>query len=203
MKKGFSDYKLIGGILLAYILIYVSFDNKGVFWYLYTATMLFLISISIISEKMADEASAPKYFIFGLLSGISLYIVFFTGDWLFSLLPGSLDKQINKIYSLFSFKWIWHYLVLFFIIIPGEEIFWRGFVQNKLMRYMNMKKAILVTASLNAAAFISSEFTVLIIAAFVSGIVWGGLYVWKRSMPLIIISHLIFDLLLLIIWPLG
>ncbi|CAM4049499.1 CPBP family intramembrane glutamic endopeptidase [Lederbergia lenta] len=203
MKKSFTDYKLIGGILLAYILIYVSFDNNGVFWYLYTATMLFLISIAILSEKMEDEASSQKYFIFGLLSGISLYILFFAGDWLFSLLPGSFDKQITKVYSLFSFKWIWHYLVLFFIIIPGEEIFWRGFVQKRLTRYMDIKVAILIAATLNAAAYILSGFTILIIAAFISGIVWGSLYVWKRSMPLIIISHLIFDLLLLIIWPLG
>lgn len=203
MKKSLIDYKLIGGIFLAYLLIYVAFDSKGVFWYLYTASLLFLISISIISEKIEDDASPQLYFFFGILSGAALYGLFFAGDLLLSFLPGSFDKQIKKIYKLFSIEWIWHYLVLLFIIIPGEEIFWRGFIQKRLMRYMNIKVAILLSAILNAAAFIFSGYTILIIAAFVSALVWGSLYAWKRSMPLVIISHLTFDLLLLIIWPLA
>lgn len=203
MKNSFTDYKLIGGIFLSYLLIYVAFDSKGVFWYLYTASLLFLISYSIISERIEDHATAKQYFLFGMLSGVSLYGLFFVGDWLFSLLPGSFDKQIINIYKLFSPEWIWHYFVLIFIIIPGEEIFWRGFIQKRLLRYMNMKVAILLSAALNASAYIFSGYSILIIAAFISALVWGSLYAWKRSMPLVIISHLTFDLLLLIIWPLS
>lgn len=165
--------------------------------------MLFLISISIISEKIEDKASPKEYFIFGISSGIALYILFYVGDSMLTLLPGSFDKQIAKIYTVFSFEWMWHYLVLFLIIIPGEEIFWRGFVQKRLMRYMNFKVAVFIAATLNAAVFAFSGYPLLMIAAFISAIVWGSLYVWKRSMPLLIISHLIFDLLLLIIIPLA
>ena len=39
-------------------------------------------------------------------------------------------------------------LVLMFIIIPGEEIFWRGFIQKRLMNYMNIKVAILLSVLL-------------------------------------------------------
>ncbi|MBS4207809.1 CPBP family intramembrane glutamic endopeptidase [Bacillus sp. FJAT-50079] len=202
MKKIITDYKLLGGIFFAYLLIYVSFDSKQVFWYLYTASMLFLISITIVNEKIDDEANTKLNFLYGIVSGVALYVLFFVGDWLLAFMPTSLSKQIPKIYSHFSLEWIWHYLVLFFIIVPGEEIFWRGFIQKKLMRYMNVKLAIILSAALNASAFIFSGYTVLIIAAFISGLAWGCLYAWKRSMPLLIISHLTFNLLLMIFLPL-
>ncbi len=203
MKKSLLDVKLLGGIFFSYLLIYVAFDSKPVvFWYLYTATMLFLISFSIINEKIDDNASTKQNFLYGTLSGVALYLLFYTGDWLLSLLPGSFDKQISKIYSRFSLDWLWHYLVLMFVIIPGEEIFWRGFIQKRLMRYMNNTAAIIIGATLNAAAFYFSGYPVLMLAAFVTGLVWGQLYVMKRSIPLLIISHLTFNLLLLVLFPL-
>ncbi|MBS4203976.1 CPBP family intramembrane metalloprotease [Bacillus sp. FJAT-49754] len=203
MKKSMIDIKLLAGIFLAYLLIYITFDGKQVFWYLYTATMLFLISFTIINEKIDDEAPTKQYFLYGILSGALLYVLFFVGSWIFSFIPGTFDNQVSKIYVKFKLEWVWHYLVLIFVIIPGEEIFWRGFILKRLMRYMNTAFAIFIGASLNAAAFCFSGYPILIVAAFVSGIAWGILYAWKRSIPLLIISHLMFDLLLLVIFPLS
>lgn len=202
MFKKWMDFKLIGGIFFAFLLIYVTFDRKDVFWYLYTATLLFLISYTIINEHLDDEVPAKDYIKHGLWSGISLYLLFFAGNWIFSMMPGSLNDQVASIFKHFSFTFIWHYLVLIFIIIPGEEIFWRGFVLKRMARLLRPATAIVAAAVLNGAGFILSGYPVLALAAFVSGLVWGSLYMWKRSIPLVIFSHLTFDLLLLIIFPL-
>jgi membrane protease YdiL (CAAX protease family) len=41
------------------------------------------------------------------------------------------------------------------------------------------------------------------LAAFCGGIFWGSLYIWRKSIPLLIISHLIFDLLFIVFFPFG
>lgn len=201
MKKS-MDWKLISGVILAYLLIYLTFDIKQVFWYLYTATMLFLISYTIIIEKVDDEVSSKQYLFYGILSGILLYALFAIGNGLLSFFPASFTNQVGKLYSFFSLEWIWHYFVLILIIIPGEEIFWRGFIQKRLMRYLKPRSAIFTAAIINSVVFLFSGYPILMLAAFISGLLWGVLYAWKRSMPLLIISHLTFDLLLLIIMPL-
>ena len=39
------------------------------------------------------------------------------------------------------------------------------------------------------------------LAAIVAGLIWGALYEWKKSLPLVIVSHLVFVLLLFLILP--
>lgn len=202
MSKKWIDFKLAGGIFLAYLLVFVAFDRKDVFWYLYTAAILFLISYSIISEKLDDEAPAKHYVTYGIFSGTALYVLFFAADWMLGILPGHLNEQVDNVYAHFTIVFFWHYLVLIFIIIPGEEIFWRGFVLKRLMHWMNPTAAIFFGALLNAGAYFFTNYPILVIAGFISGLVWGWLYIWKRSIPLVILSHLTFDLLLLIIFPL-
>lgn len=201
MHKGKLDYKLLIGIILSFLLLFITYENIKVFWYMYTATMLFLISYSIINEKIDDHIPASQYFSIGILSGVFLYLLFAVGNWIISFLPGNFHSQVNRIYETFELEWAWHYLVLIFIIIPGEELFWRGFVLKRFMRFMSIPKALMATALLNSIILIVSGYYVLMLAAFISCIVWGALYIWKRSMPLLIVSHLTFDILLLIIFP--
>lgn len=203
MKRGAIDFSLLIGILLVHILLFITFANKvAVFWYLYTASMLFLISYSIVMEKIDDEASTKRYLTYGIVSGIGLYLLFWTGNWLLSVLPGSFEAKVAKAYKLFSPSIIWHYLVLIFILVPGEEIFWRGFIQKRLMRYTHTWIAIFATSLLSASVFIYANNAAIMLAAFIGSVVWGLLYAWKKSIPLLIISHLVFDFLLFIILPL-
>ncbi|MCJ7841717.1 CPBP family intramembrane metalloprotease [Lederbergia sp. NSJ-179] len=199
-----KDWKLIGSLILACCLISITFDYKHqVFWYLYTATMLFLISITIIAEKTEDKISIKQAIFWGIPSGILLYVLFSFGKWLLSFIPVNALNQITKLYEYFSLEWLWQYLLLIFVIIPGEEFFWRGFVLKRILRYIHPTAAVIIGASLNALAFCLTGYLLLILAAFFSGLVWGILYVWKRSLPLLIISHLIFDLLLFVLFPLA
>ena len=49
---------------------------------------------------------------------------------------------------------------------------------------------------------ILSLFAAGAIAAFVTGIILGALYEWKKSLPLIIIAHETFIILLFLVLPL-
>ncbi|MED3652486.1 type II CAAX endopeptidase family protein [Heyndrickxia sporothermodurans] len=202
MKRSAADIKLILGILLAHVLLYITFHDKSIFWYIYTAVSLLLISYSIVNEKTDDDVSTKKYLFKGIISGIGLYLVFWIGDWFFSIVSSYLENKVIKTYDLLSPKWVWHYFVLVFIMAPGEEIFWRGFIQKRLMKQIQGWIPVLITAILNASVFIYSGNIVLMFAALVGGIVWGTLYYKFKSIPLVVISHLIFDLLLIVVLPL-
>lgn len=202
MKKCVSDLTLIIGIVLAHLLLFFTFEDKSVFWYMYTASMLLHISYTIVKEDVDDQTSFKSYLFYGICSGIILFGVFWAGNDLINILHLPFNNDINKLYNRFSPSEIWHYIVLILVIIPGEEIFWRGFVQKRISRHLNHTLSILIAALLNASVNIYSEFMILPFAAFVSGIFWGWLYKWKKSIPLVIVSHLIFDLFLFVLLPL-
>lgn len=69
------------------------------------------------------------------------------------------------------------------------------------MNLMNDKFAILISALLNASVFLYADLPIMMIAAFVGSLFWGILYAKKRDLSMLILSHLIFDLLLLVIFP--
>ena len=67
---------------------------------------------------------------------------------------------------------------------------------------MKTSLAVVTTALLSAIVLLPSGFTPGMMAAFTVSLLWGFLYEWKRSMPLIIITHTVFILLLFLVLPL-
>lgn len=201
MKKLATDYRLIIGFILANVLMYFTFDEKSVFWYIFTASLLFLISYSILNEELDDHVSFFSFIIYGALSGFILFGLFWIGHSLIELLNLPFTKDIAKLYGRFSPSLLWHYIVLILVIIPGEEIFWRGFIQKRLLKYTNVTTGIIVSSVLYASVHFYSSYWILVFAALIAGLFWGWLYAWKKSMPLVIVSHLVFDLFLFVIFP--
>ncbi|MCI2253282.1 CPBP family intramembrane metalloprotease [Domibacillus sp. PGB-M46] len=198
-----KDWRFILGVAAAYILLYVTFLDKDIFWYIYTAATLFFISISIISEPIDDQQNTNRFMLYGILSGVVLYALFAAGYALLKLMPVSAEEHVSSIYALFSPVFIWHYIVLVLIIIPGEELFFRGFIQKRLGRYMNKWAAMVTAALFYASVFVFSGEWLWMMAAFCGGLFWGSLYIWRKSIPMLIISHLIFDLLFVVFLPLA
>lgn len=202
MKKAFTDWKFLLGLVLANALIYFAYDQGKVFWYILTGSMLFLISYAILNEDVDDRISLGQYLFYGLLSGAALYGVFWLGDLLLNLLNfTSLSNQVTKLYNKFSPDAIWHYIALILIIVPGEEFFWRGFIQKRLLASTGVWTSVIVSTVFYSIVSLYSGYILLGIAALICGFVWGTLYAWKRSLPLVIISHLTFNLLLLVFFP--
>ncbi|NRG45289.1 CPBP family intramembrane metalloprotease [Bacillus sp. CRN 9] len=203
MIKKVPDIRLIVGFLIAHVLMYFTFMDRSIFWYMFAATMLFLISYAILNGEIDDEASFGKYLTFGLLSGLLLYSVFWTGYLLIEWLNLPFSNSISKLYGRYAPSNIWQYMILLFILVPGEEIFWRGFIQKRVMKYTTVSVGVFLSAFLYASVHFYSGYWILALAAFIAGIFWGYLYIWKRSIPLLIVSHIIFDLMLFILLPLN
>jgi len=78
---------------------------------MFTATMLLLMSYSIINEKMEHEASFLTYSMYGIISGILLYSLFWLGHFFIDVLDLPFQKEVTKLYKLYSPAEIWQYLV--------------------------------------------------------------------------------------------
>ncbi|MBM4341440.1 MAG: CPBP family intramembrane metalloprotease [Deltaproteobacteria bacterium] len=131
-----------------------------------------------------------RSFVIGFLSAAVLYFIFFVGDKLAPyILPGA-KAQVGGIYALGEgTSKVLIFLLLFFITGPGEEIFWRGFLQDRLMTRWGRTGGFLITTVVYAGVHLFSGNLLLILAAFVAGSFWGLLYLWKRNLLIQITSH--------------
>ena len=197
----YFDPRLITGLIISHALMYFTFNDRAIFWYIFTGSLLVLITYAMFQEDVDDEASFFKYLSIGTVSGLILYFVFWLGIQAFDLLNLPFGKSVNKLYRWFAPELFWQYLALILVAAPGEELFWRGFVQKRLLHYFRPLASIFIGALLYASVHVYSGTLILMLAAFLSGLLWGALYLWKRSMPLVIVSHIVFDLMVFIILP--
>ncbi|MDQ0185027.1 type II CAAX endopeptidase family protein [Cytobacillus sp. FSL W7-1323] len=202
MRKNSPDIRLIVGIVLAHVLMYFTFEDKSIFWYIFSATMLFLISFAIISIELDHQETFTQNLLWGTLSGVFLYGIFWLGYTGLSFIGLSITEPVAKLYSYYGAKNIWQYLLLIVLFAPGEEIFWRGFVQKRVMNYTNGFLAVGISSILFASVQFYSGSWALVLAALIAGLYWGTIYLWKRSIVLLITSHIIFSLLLFVFFPL-
>jgi membrane protease YdiL (CAAX protease family) len=201
MKKFFQDPRILIGFIIAHVLLFFSFHDRAIFWYIFSGSVLVLIAYSTFQEEVDDEVSFIQFILLGTISGFLLYFVFRAGIRGMEILQLPIDTSIKNLYNWYAPSLFWQYLALVLVAAPGEELFWRGFIQKRLSKYLNPVVSILSASILYASVHIYSGSFLLVLAAFISGFVWGYLYVLKKSMPLVIVSHIIFDLLIFIILP--
>ncbi|MFF2446042.1 CPBP family intramembrane glutamic endopeptidase [Neobacillus sp. NPDC058068] len=202
MKKQFLNIRFIAGLIIAHGLIYFSFHDKAIFWYIFSGSLLVLIAYAMFQGDVDDEAPFFQYIFLGAISGLLLYFVFWLGFQTIQNLHLPFEKDIKKLYRWYGPKLFWQYIALVLVAAPGEEIFWRGFIQKSLLANFKPIVSIGIAALLFASVHIYSGSFILVFAALISGFFWGLLYYWKKSMPLVIVSHIIFDLMIFIILPL-
>ena len=203
MKFNYKEIILfIASLIFVYFMMYYTFENKTIFWYLYAFTLLVGIAISLITSTFKDELPTWNYLLFGIGYGTILYGIVKLGDIIMPHLDNKFEKELAQFLNTFAPQNIWHYLLLVFVIVIGEEMFWRGYVQQKLKTYTQPIYAVFVTSLLFSISLAISGFAAGAIAALVTGIILGILYEWKKSLPLIIIAHETFVILLFLVLPL-
>ena len=147
----------------------------------------------------------------------ALWGVFWIGDkvsqWLF---PSFARVQVNNVYSL---RDGWRptaiAALLFCLIGPAEEIFWRGYVQRTLTEWLVGKESTLhdrlSARGITALALSIFLYTIihlfslnfmLIMSALVCGVIWCTLYwLFPRRLPMLILSHAIWDAAVFVWFP--
>lgn len=143
-----------------------------------------------------------SYLFVGIISAAILYLVFFAGDYISKLIFDFAESQVTGIYGNKSL--LNPYLIgalLFFVIGPAEEIFWRGFVQDTLAEKFGDNIGWIAGSLIYAGVHIFALNFMLFMAALVCGLFWG--YIFKRYKSLWpgIISHAVWDLTIFVLIP--
>jgi membrane protease YdiL (CAAX protease family) len=161
----------------------------GNFWIKIGLAVLVVCVYSLIWQTPKISFRLPSLFL-GILSAAVLYGIFFCGNALAPYLLSGTQTQVGGIYSLgegTSKPLV--FLLLFLITVPGEEVFWRGFMQSRLMEKWGDVPGCLAATILYGGVHIFSGNVMLILAALVAGAFWGALYLWKRDLLMQIVSH--------------
>lgn len=138
----------------------------------------------------------------GVVSAMALYALFAAARMaalgLFPFAP----EGIERVYALRSGVPLFRVVILIALIIgPGEELFWRCFFQENAGAGTSRPAGFILTSLLYAAVHLASGNIMLILAAAVCGVFWGGLYLRYRSPLVNVISHTVWDLVVFVILP--
>lgn len=138
----------------------------------------------------------------GLCSAAVLYGIFWIGNALAPYVVGGARAQVGGIYGLGAdSSMVWVFLLLFCVTGPGEEIFWRGFLQDRLAQRLGRLRGFAAATLLYSVVHVFSGNLMLILAALVAGAWWGGLYAWRRDLLALIVSHAVWSALIFTIAP--
>lgn len=175
------------------------------FWVMMTCSGLVLTTYSTWAQKewWKDVKFDATNIILGLTLAAALWVVFWIGDKLSTLMFDFARPQVNLIYGMKEGEnpWVLTFLMLF-IIGPAEEIFWRAYIQNSFSKRWNPNIGFIVTTLVYSLVHISKFNFMLIMAALVAGVIWGLAYrFFPEKLGAIIISHAIWDCAVFIWFP--
>ncbi len=181
---------ILGAILLAFACWGLTFGwAGGNFWMKIGLSVIGVFTYSLFWQKPRVHFRFSS-FLLGLLSAAILYAIFYLGHHLAPYFLAGAADQVGGIYSLgMGTGRFWVFLLLFFITGPGEEIFWRGFLQEHMMRRWGDFPGYLAATAVYAGVHIFSANLILILAALIAGAYWGLLYLWQRELAVQITSH--------------
>lgn len=201
--------KLVFTVVLAAVLWAVMFSPLTApyvnFWWMMTASAL---TLSILSTCFNRGWWHAVRFGWGeVLAGVgiaaALWGIFWTGDKVSSWLFDFARPQVDLIYGMKEGESLWLLSLLMLVLIgPAEEIFWRGYVQRTLSARWSPDAGFAVMTLVYALVHAASCNFMLVMAAAVAGVVWGGLYrLFPRRLGAIIVSHAVWDVAVFVWFP--
>ncbi|MCQ2311014.1 MAG: CPBP family intramembrane metalloprotease [Paludibacteraceae bacterium] len=186
------------------------------FWPCMVGSAVILIGLTLYNgrKEIKEHLSVPlRQWLIDIALGIGIAValwgIFWIGDkvsqWIF---PSFARQQVDGIYGIKDgINPVLLSCLLLLIIGPAEELFWRGYIQQTLMTHFQQTAHPVWTAALVAVAaytlvHIFSLNFMLIMAALVCGVVWGGLYLLcSKHFPAILISHALWDAAVFVWFP--
>ncbi|HEX5418176.1 MAG TPA: CPBP family intramembrane glutamic endopeptidase [Chloroflexota bacterium] len=178
-------------------------SRRGNFWGRMPLVAGGLGALSLLTEQRRGvERPRGSDLLTGIGTAVGLYLVFQVGDRLArAIMPGG-DQEIARIYRLRrAAPRPIIALVLATIIAPAEELFWRGMVQNRLMRRFGAVPGTLGATAAYGLVHLGSGNLTLTGAAAVAGAGWGLQYLVQRRLPALIVSHILWDIWIFLIAP--
>lgn len=140
----------------------------------------------------------------GLVSAVLLYLVFFAGNLgISSAHPFGINPSAeNSIYSLIASPANPLYVqagVLLFDSV-GYESFFRGVLQTKAQPRLG-RAAPFAVAAVDAALHVLTLNPLWVVTTFIADTVWGLTYYYANDLSSSMTSHIIWDVLIFIVYP--
>jgi membrane protease YdiL (CAAX protease family) len=193
---------ILGGVLLACLMWAFTFGlHWGNFWIKIGVAVVTVCGYSLAWQKPRIVFRWASVGI-GLVSAGLLYGVFLAGNVLAPFVVGGARGQVGGIYDLGTgSSLIAVFLLLLVVTGPGEEIFWRGFLQDRLEQRLGRVGGFAVATLTYAGVHVFSGNAMLILAALVAGAWWGALYAWRKDLLALIVSHSVWSAVIFAVAP--
>lgn len=199
-------------IFLAFVLWYIMFVLRPLnFWLMmsFSTSLLAVISYCFGRPLFRSGELNWRNILIGVASAGILYALFWIGNKTLILasqiFPGVLTNRLENINDVYanrgSLSPALVGVLLFFPIGFGEEIFWRGFIQRHFSKRWNNPAAFILTTFLYTCVHLPTGNPVLILAALSVGLFWGGLYWYTGALVPVLISHMLWDPMIFVVWP--
>ncbi|MCF8034012.1 MAG: CPBP family intramembrane metalloprotease [Desulfarculaceae bacterium] len=166
--------------------------SGGNFWAKTALSALVLAALSLLVRPPApgEFRFRASDLAWGLAAAVALWLLFWLGKVVSTAVFPFAADQIGGIYAQGAGASPWLIaLVIFLVTGPGEELFWRRYVQTSLQQRLGPGLGWLVGCLVYAGVHLASGNFMLMGAAGVAGAFFGLLY-WKlgRIMP-VLIAH--------------
>jgi membrane protease YdiL (CAAX protease family) len=113
----------------------------------------------------------------------------------------ALCPPLHAMFARFHTRSAFAAAVLGALVAPAEELFWRGFVQERLVRRLGARRGVVVATGLAVALALATREPFLALATLPTYAVWGALAAWRRSLAAPIVSHALWSVLVASVAP--
>lgn len=191
--------KVVSALLVAAALWFVMFfpglQVPFSFWTMMTVAALLLTTLAVAFGGWPKWQWSWLEVGMGVGIAVVLWGVFWLGDRCSQFLFDFARPQVDMIYGIKQGTSPTLIGVLLLAVIgPSEEIFWRGFVQRTLSERWSPNVGFICATAVYTLIHVPSMNFMLVMAALVCGIVWGGLYRFFPShFAAIVLSHALWD----------
>jgi membrane protease YdiL (CAAX protease family) len=141
-----------------------------------------------------------------LAAALTLALVLYAGAraFLWAGCGGATDAlcaPLGAMFVRFHTRTVLAGVVLGALVAPAEELFWRGFVQQRLELRFGRWGSVLVSTGLAVALALATREPFLALATAPTYAAWGALAAWRRSLLAPIISHATWSVLVATVAP--
>jgi hypothetical protein len=114
----------------------------------------------------------------------------------------AIATEVPKLYALLRQTPgpVWAFPILVLVVV-AEEWVWRGLAIELFSQRLTPGRTVLLAASIYVLPQVAFRSPLLVVVAFGCGVIWGALRVWTKGLVAPLLAHLLWDLLVFVLFP--